>query len=246
MELECLPTHAIVEILQTDHDKIFYKEIPGPKGEKIRLTLTFEKSRDKDEHFSQGVHLAKIVAVGDEIDSVKPGDVVMVDYTVDTGTARILFNDGERKLVDVIAKNVYHEDDYLLSATNERPRDTYIWRKGDLDEITVIFGIVKDDGEVIPLDPFVILEYAVVDGTFEENENGILVPVYEGDAVMRRCLFAHENSRIKQGDTVLVPFDSLYEREVYDKVISVCIEKDILSTVRFEAQKSESPIIHLN
>lgn len=246
MELACMPTHAIVEILQTEHDKLFYKEIPGPKGEKIRLTLTLPKSSEKDEHFSQGVSLAKIVAVGDEVTDVKPGDTVMVDYTVDTATAKILFDDGERKLVNVVAKNVYHQDDFMLSATNERPYDQYVWKKGDLDEITVLFGVVKDDGEVIPLDPFVILEYAVVDGQFEENEQGLLVPIYEGDIVMRRCLFAHPNCRIKQGDLVIVPFEALYERPVYDKIISVCVDKDILGTIRFEAPKPKSPIIHLN
>lgn len=246
MQLECMPTHAIVEILQTDHDKNFYKEIPGPKGEKIRLTLTLPKSREKDEHFSQGVHLAKAIAVGDEVTNVKPGDILLVDYTVDTATANILFDDGKKKLVNVIAKNIYHDEDFLIPASNTQPQDMYVWKKGDLDEITVLFGIVKDDGEVIPLDPFVILEYVVIDGQFEQNENGILVPIYENDVVMRRCLFAHPNSRIKQGDLVLVPFDALYEREIYDKVISVCVDKDILGTIIFEVPKPVSPIIHLN
>lgn len=244
--IDCLPTHAIVEILQSEHEKFFYKEITTKKGEKIRLTLTLPKTREKDEHFSQGVNMARAIVVGDEISEFKSGDLLLVDYSVDVGTARILYDDGERKLVDVVAKNVYYQNDEFVPATNDRPRDTYIWKKGDLDEITVIFGIIKDDGEVVPTNPFVILEYVVVDGQFEENENGILIPIYEGDVVMRRCLFAHPESKIKQGDLVMVPFDSLYEREIYDKVISVCVDKDILAVMEFEAPKPKSPIISLN
>lgn len=242
----CLPTHAVVEILQTEHEKHFYKEILNHKGEKIRLTLTLPKTREKDEHFSQGVHMARCVIVGEDISEIKSGDLLLVDYSVDTDTARIIFNDGERKLVDVVAKNVYYNSDELIPATNERPNDIYVWKKGDLDEITVIFGIIKDDGEVVPTSPFIILEYVVVDGQFEENENGILVPVYEGDVVMRRCLFAHPESKIKQGELVMVPFDSLYEREIYDKVISICIDRDVLAVMEFESPKPKSPIISLN
>lgn len=246
MKLSCLPTHAVVEIMQTDHDKIFYKEVPGPKGEKIRLTLTFPKTSEKDQHYSQGVHLAKVIAAGSEISELAPGDTVMVDYTVDADTARILFDNGERKLVDVVARNIYEEEDEMISATNERPRDLYVWKKGDLKEITVIFGVVKDDGEVVPTDPFVILEYVVVDGKFEENDSGILVPIFEGDVVMRRCLFAHPGSKIKQGDLVMVPFESLYEREIYDKMISVCVDTDILGIMVFEEPKKKHEIFLMN
>lgn len=243
---ECLPTHVVVEILQSEHERNFYKEITTKKGEKIRLTLTLPKTREKDEHFSQGVHMARAVVVGDEISEVKPGDLLLVDYSVDVATARIVFDDGERKLVDVVGKNTYYETDERISATNDSPRDMFVWKKGDLDEITVVFGIVKDDGEVVPTDPFVILEYVVVDGQFEENENGILIPIYEGDVVMRRCLFAHPDCRIKQGDLVIVPYEALYEREIYDKVISVCIDRDVLAVMEFESPKPKSPIISLN
>lgn len=243
---ECLPTHAVVEILQSEHEKHFYKEITTHKGEKIRLTLTLPRTREKDEHFSQGVHMARAVVVGDDITEIKSGDLLLVDYSVDVDTARIIYNDGQRKLVDVVAKNVYYETDEIMPATNERPRDMYVWKKGDLDEITVVFGIIKDDGEVVPTNPFVILEYVVVDGQFEENENGILIPIYEGDVVMRRCLFAHPECRIKQGDLVIVPYEALYEREIYDKVISVCIDRDILAVMEFEKPKPKHEIFLMN
>jgi hypothetical protein len=234
MVLECLPSHAILEITQAAHDKRFYKEIVTKKGDVIRLTMTIPKGRTTDEHYSQGVHVAKAVALGDEVTNIEVGDELLVDYSVDTETARILYNDGELKLVDVVAKNKYHMEDFMLPCHNSQPHDMYVWRKGDLDEITVIFGIVKSDGEIIPLDPFLLLEYVVVDGQFEENERGLLIPVHEGDVVMRRSLFAHKNSPIRQGDVVIVPYEALYEREVGDKIISVCIDKDVLAVMNFE------------
>lgn len=230
--LATIPGYAIVEILQDQKERMFYKDVTLKNGSTMKLTLDIPISGLYDGHHAQGVSLAKVVSLGDGIDNMDIGDEVVIDYTIDTDSARVISNEGGRKLVRVIAKNkFYDEDGPIISATTETRYETRDHKKGDVELSATIFGIVKGN-EIIPNYPYIFLKYINMSGEYEETESGLLVPSSEGEMVIRQVLFAHPASPMKPGDTVVVDFMSLYERYVNGEMLSVCLQDDIIG--RFE------------
>lgn len=225
--LSTIHGHAIVEILKEDKDRKFFVEFKLDNGDTKRLTIDIPSSGLYDTHFSQGVSLAKVVATGDDVHWITPGETVIVDYTIDTDKAKIISNEDGVKWVRANAVNKFYEKDKLISATNETRFDTYEYRKGDLESAATIFGVIRGD-EILPNYPYIILKYVDLKGEFEMTETGLLVPSSEGEMVIRQVLFSHPDSPMKPGENVLVEYSSLYEREIKDEVLSICMHNDII------------------
>lgn len=230
--LSTIPGYAIVEILQDQKERMFYKDVTLKNGSTMKLTLDIPISVLYDGHHEQGVSIAKVVSLGDGVNNMQPGDEVVIDYTIDADSAKVISNENGRKLVRVIALNKFYEHDGpLISATTETKYETRDHKKGDVEQSATIFGIIKGD-EIIPNYPYVFLKYINIAGEFEETESGLLVPSSEGEMVIRQVLFAHPDSPMKPGDNVIVDFMALYEREVNGEILSVCMQGDIIG--RFE------------
>lgn len=221
--------HAIVEILNEDKERVFYKEVTLKNGKKVKMTLNIPARGIYDDHFSQGVSLARVVSIGKDVSPVKPGDMVIVDYSVDTDTAKIIEINDQGKYVRVVAANKFYDHDKMAYANKYERFDAYEYRNGDLEFAAAIFGIIKGD-EIQPVPPYVFMQYVDLEGKFIKTGSGLMVPSKEGEFVIRQVLFAGEDSHFKAGDKVLVDFASLYERQVNDGLISICMEQDIIGT----------------
>lgn len=228
MELTTLPYYALVEISKEEKERKFYKEVTTKKGTTIKLTLDIPEAAHYDGHFSQGVSIARIVATGENVSFLQPGDEVIIDYTIDTETAKIILNESGRKIVRAVAVNkFYTENAPLISATTETRYDTREYKKGDLELASTIFGIIRGN-EIIPNYPYVFLKYVDLEGEFEETESGLIIPSSEGEVVIRQVVFAHPDSPMKAGDNIVVDYGSLYEREVNGELLSICMQGDII------------------
>lgn len=229
--LTTIPDHAIVEILNGDKERMFYKEVMLKSGKSIKLTLDIPIGGNYDGHFSQGVSIARIVALGEGVTGMQPGDEVIVDYTIDTDGAKIISNENGKKLVRAAATNkFYKENSALISATNESKYEAYEHKKGDVEQVATIFGVIKGN-EIIPNWPYVFLKYVDVAGEFEETESGLIIPSSEGEMVIRQVLFANPDSPMKPGDNVVVDFAALYERQVNEELLSICMQDDIVGRI---------------
>lgn len=228
IDLNTIPGYAIVAISKESKERQFYKEIKLANGKSMKLTLTIPESGLYDGHFSQGVSIAKVAAVGDGVDYLSVGDDVIVDYTIDVDTAKIISEENGIKYVRANALNEYYESDKLISESKFQRTAVYEYRKGDLKSASTIFGVIKDD-EIIPNFPYVFLKYVDLEGEFEITESGVVVPSSEGEIVVRQVLFSHPLSPIKAGQIVMVDFGSLYERDVNGELVSICMHNDIIS-----------------
>lgn len=227
MELTTLPNYALIEISKDEKEHKFYKEVKMANGKTMKLTLDIPEASYYDGHFSQGVSIARIVALGAGIDFMQPGEEVIIDYTIDTEKAKIIDTGDGRRIVRAVAVNkFYTEDAPLTSATTESRYETREYKIGDLELASTIFGIIRGN-EIIPNYPYVFLKYVNIEGEFEETESGLIIPSSEGEIVIRQVLFAHPNSPMQPGQNVTVDFGSLYEREVNGELISICMERDI-------------------
>jgi|ERR1700761_6823850 len=227
--LSTIPGYAIVEILRDDQERKFYKEVKLLNGEVKKLTLDIPIGGLYDGHFSQGVSLARIVACGEGVDQLEPGDEVIVDYTIDTDSAKIISRDENHKLVRAVAVNKFYEEDApLISASRESKYDLREYKKGDLEHASTIFGVIKGN-EIIPNFPYVFCKYVDIAGEFEMTETGLVIPSSEGQMVIRQVLFSHPDSPMKPGDNVMVDYGALYEREVNGEQLSICMHGDIIA-----------------
>lgn len=230
--LTTIPGYAIVEILQEEKERQFFKEVTQKDGTKVKLSIDIAVGGLYDGHFSQGVSLAKIKGIGDEITNMQPGDEVIVDYTIDTDGAKVISNENGVKFVRARALNkFYDKDSPLISATSETRFETYEYKKGDLEHASTIFGIIKGN-EIIPNHPYVFLKYVDLEGEFEQTESGLIIPSSEGEMVIRQVLFSHPDSPMKAGENVVVDFAALYEREVNGELISICMENDVIGGLK--------------
>jgi hypothetical protein len=226
-----IPGYAIVQILKEDHDRKLFKEVTLANGKVLKLSLDILSSGLYDDHFSQGVSLAKVIATGEGVDWVFPGEVVVVDYTIDTAGGKIISDENGVKTVRANALNEFYTESKLISATTTSRYDTYEYKAGDLKSSSTIFGVIRGD-EIIPNHPYVLLKYVNVEGQFEQTPSGLLLPSSEGELVIRQVLFAHPDSKLKSGDNIMVDFEFLYERDVNDEIISICMEDDIISVLK--------------
>lgn len=228
MELTTIPDHAIVEILNDDKERLFHKDVTLKDGTTMKMTLDIPIGGNYDGHYSQGVSIARIIALGEGVTGMQPGDEVIVDYTIDADSAKIISNENGHKWVRAAAVNKFYEKDSpLISATAESKYEAHEYKKGDLEQAATIFGIIKGD-EIIPNWPYVFLKYVEMEGKFEETEYGLIIPSSEGEMVIRQVLFAHPDSPMKPGDNVVVDFAALYEREVSGELLSICMQEDII------------------
>jgi len=222
-----LPGHVIVEILKEDHDRKFFKEVKMAGGETRLLTITLEADKLYDDHFSQGVSMARAYSVGEGVPEINEGDLLIIDYTIDTGKAKIISNENGVKLVRASGVNEFYTEDKLIPAGKDDYFDNYEYRVGDLKSAATVFGVVNGN-EIRPLKHYVILKYVKIDGNFEETESGLVLPSTAGDLVLREVLFAHPESSLSSGDIILVDYFGVYERDLLGETISICMESDIL------------------
>ena len=222
--LSTIPGYAIVEILKEDHDRKFFKEVKVGKETRM-LSISLQAAGIYDEHFSQGVSLARVVSRGDGVDWIGDGDTVVIDYTVDTKGGKLISDENGVKLVRANAVNEYYTDTKLIPQDVFSRSDTYDHKPGDLKSAATIFGVVKDH-EIIPNYPYVFLKYTKL-GDYEVGPNGLIVPSSNRDIVIREVLFTHPDSPMKPGDKVMVDFYGLYEREVGGELISIAMHDDI-------------------
>lgn len=226
-EYTTIPGYAIVEILKEDHDRKFYKDVVLKSGAIMKLSLSLPESGLYDEHFSQGVSIARIVSVGDGVENIKVGDEVIVDYSVDTDGAKVISNINGRKLVRCEARNEFYTESKRLSASKFAKFESYEYKAGDLKSASTIFGIISDN-EIVPNFPYVFLKYVDFEGEFDKSESGLIIPSTAGELVIRQVLFAHPDSPMKPGEMVVVDYASLYEREITGELVSICMHDDII------------------
>jgi hypothetical protein len=226
-EYTTIPGYAIVEILKDDHDRKFYKDITLASGATMKLSLAMPESGLYDEHYEQGVSIARIVAVGDGIAWIKPGDEVVVDYSVDTDGGKVISNIGGKKLVRCEARNEFYTESKRMSASKFAKFEVNEYNKGDLKNASTIFGVIKGN-EIIPNFPYVFMNYVDFEGEFDRSDSGLIIPSTAGELVIRQVLFSHPDSPMQPGDMVVVDYASLYEREISGDVVSICMHGDII------------------
>lgn len=220
---------VLILISAEEKRKIFETDITGDNGLVISLVTSLKAGSDTDEHFSQSVQLGEVIAIADDVDNMVVGDIVVLDYIADAKDDHIAYFDGEDKVISLLAKTCFHTDSKMVFASMKTRRDTYSWREGDVDKLSLIYGFYRD-GLLVPNDHYIFLEHKNLtwEGT---TPGGITYWDHESDNTIRRVIAAAPGGPYKTGDLVLTQVQHLYERSIKNMNFDVVMVNDILGSM---------------
>lgn len=209
---------VLIRVPKADWNSLFSKYVEDKNGKKVELFVDVEEQEGYDRRMQQNISVAKVVAVGVDVNGIQNGDMAIVDYLV-TGTNDMLVgaSDGER-IFSVPALTTYHEED---SVPTVQGRLTH--SKGDFDNISPVFGFVRA-GKVYTFPPYVILKKDDKSST-KVSASGI---VYEEDSDIVEMEVLSDSENFKCGDIIIINKNDTFEREIAGKSICVCFDIDVI------------------
>jgi co-chaperonin GroES (HSP10) len=252
-KLKMLGDKVLVRISDKSIQDIYSKEITRNDGTKTKLFLTVPAS-DKDDRQSQlFVRTGVVISVGPgryhpetgdrmEMPNIKNGDTVILSYEVFNDEKNFVGMDGEDKVVWVSANTIYHTADKWAYADRsmtlgrdrsgqpkmfKNDKDQLVWRKGDIDEISQIIGMIRGD-KLIANDPYIFLNHAPTQRE-AKTKSGIIHT--DKEEILERTVLATPGDKwkgMKQGDTVLVSEVDTFDIVLSDKKLTCVNDTDIL------------------
>lgn len=214
------PTKVLIKITRKQFSDLFSKWITREDGSKCQLFMEMEESDGYDRKFTQNVSVGTVVAVGEKVEGILPGDMAIIDYLVSVGSDALIGFVNNDMLVSVNAKTTYHTSDAL---PNVDGRKAFV--KGDYDDLSPLMGVVRD-GKAVAFSPYMMLVHKT-NKIMIALPNGRLVEKQETISE-REILSASTQSGYKDGDTIVLKELDLFERTIDNKTISICFEGDIL------------------
>jgi hypothetical protein len=214
------PEKVLIKITRKQFSDLFSKWVVREDGSKCQLFLDIEADEGYDKKFTQNVSVGTVVAVGENVKGIYPGDMAIIDYLVSTSSDALIGFVNSDMLVAVNAKTKYHTEDAL---PNIDGRKAFV--KGDYDDLSPIMGVVRE-GKAIAMSPYVFLVHKT-NKIVKVLGNGKIVEIPETIST-REIISADPSSGYKDGDTIILKEIDLFERFIDNKTISVSYEADIL------------------
>lgn len=224
------PNKVLIRINKHDRKKTFEKDITRFDGEVIQLITSLEANQGEEASYGQAVQVGDVIGVGANVDWVKEGDRAILDYTVDINDSNVVYAYSQHdKVVCINAISRYHDSDFIIPANKNRQTDQYVYRVGDLDESSMLIGVIRD-GVILPNFPYVILAYRPIKQEYIQPKGTLHMMLVEESIISRTVIAVHPQSKLKIGDVIVVESDSLFDRSADEKMMSVVYEHDVLAT----------------
>lgn len=220
------PDRILIRITNRQIEDLISKVITKDDGTTCRLffePILFDEGFDR--RFQQNVSVAEVLGVGYEVNNVKAGDWVILDYLVSNISDDFVGVLNGDQLISIVANTTYHQDSAVL--INGRQA----WKEGDYNTISRILGVVRKD-KLIPFDPYVFIEYRS-DLMKILNLHGGTIR-YDEVAIRREVIASPNECVFKCGDQIRLKKDDWFDREINGRKIAICFKSDILCKVNGE------------
>lgn len=214
------PDRVLIQISREQIEALTSKEITREDGTKARLFLEPEFDQGFDRKFQQNVSCAVAVAVGEEISSIYPSDLLILDYLVTAGTDELIGFVNGNQMVSIKVTTTYHDTD--APPMNDGRRG---WVKGDYDFLSQVLGVIRND-KIICFPPYIFLVNKT-NRILKVLPNGKIVEDIEKISE-REVLAAPKGSPYRDGDKILIKETEMFSRHLNGKEVSVCFQADIL------------------
>lgn len=221
------PGAVLAKISGEDKRQIFEKDVESSSGSIVSLITSLKADIEADEFYSQSVYVATVIGIADDIDHIKIGDIIVIDYLADTDDEKIAYVEGDDKVVLLDVNTKYHTEDRIAYASMNSRMDTYTWRKGDVESQSWIYAIFNN-GNLTVNNDYLLLEHR--DLTWEgKTSSGLISFFSEGDIVVRKVIKAPISSKVKAGDIIVTEAFALLERSIDIYNFDVIMELDVLA-----------------
>lgn len=219
------PNKVLIKISKEQLENICSKIITRDDGTKARLFSEPEYEEGFDRRYQQNVSAGTVVAVGSNVKSVRPSDVVILDYLATNNIDILIGAVKGDKLICVNVDTTYHQNSAPPLLNGRRA-----WVKGDYDYLSPIYGVIRN-GKMIAFDPYIFLVYRT-NKIVKVLANGQVLETKE-DLSEREVLSAPPGNAFRDGDVILVKEADLTDREVNHRKISVIFKNDIICKKEF-------------
>jgi hypothetical protein len=214
------PEKVLIKITRKQFSDLFSKWITRDDGSKCQLFIDIEESDGYDRKFTQNVSVGIVVAVGEKVEGIYPGDIAIIDYLVSTGSDALIGFVNNDMLVAVNAKTKYHTFDALPNIDGRKAFVT-----GDYDDLSPILGVIRG-GKAVAFSPYIFLVHKT-NKLIKILPNGQMVEIPE-EIATREVVSASNESGYRDGDSVVLKELDLFSRIIDNKELSICYEAEIL------------------
>lgn len=221
--------HVLVRISEADRRQMFEKPIVRDDGEVVFLVTGIQAEQGTDASYAQSVSAGEVICVGADVEHVKVGDKVLLDYIVDLTEEIKLYQNKDEKLVRLDTRTIFRPADNIIPANRRTPHPTPAWRKGELDKASLLIAIVRE-GKLQALWPYLILEHKEVDSEFKMEEGSRFFTLEENEKeIVERKILSTSDSEFPEGSSVLCENDALFTRTVNGNIFDVVFIKDVFA-----------------
>lgn len=223
------PHDVLINISEADRDMLFNKRLKTPGGELLTtICIDIQNEFGTDPAFSQDVNIAKVECVGSDVTGIGKGDLVIIDYLVDTTDDFIIEEIWTGKICVLDSRTEYYTDTKKVPANRNTKVATFVYKAGEMKSYSLIIAIIKGN-IVIPNSQYIFMAHEkpkqlkqVLGETIQEPDKNI---------VERKVLFTYLGCKIEAGLTALVESDFIFQRRIGENVFDVCFHSDIIGFI---------------
>lgn len=223
------PYDILVSISEDDRDTLFNKKLKTPTGELLTtICVDIQNEFGSDPAFSQDVNIARVEDVGSEVKGIDIGDLVIIDYLVDTTPEFVIEEGWAGKTCVLDTRTEYYDESKKVPANRRTKVSAYVYKKGEMKSYSLVIAIIKGH-TVIPNFPYIFMEHKKDEDMIEVS--GIQVKEAAKHVIERKILFTHLGCKMEPGHTALVESDFIFQRRIGENVFDVCFQSDIVGLI---------------
>lgn len=217
--------NVLIALYNEDHLNLMSKKVKTTSGGIILFDFDYyvdETSRK----LKMSKEIGEVISVGPLCEFCKPGDLAIIDYTVDMDEDIILHETADAKYVAIPEKHVVTQSDH--GTFNANGQYCKIYDKGDCILQSNIYGVIRDE-KILCNKDYVIFSFKDADDNFELMQNGfwIIKRDKECDLITLTVEFAHADSPLKPGNRVKVYTNYVFTKNIQCNAFLMAYEQDI-------------------
>lgn len=238
--MRVLANHVIVRISAEERRKLFDVPVKRNDGSLVWLNVNQEAEAFTDKWYEQSVTVGEVLAVGAHVKNIHPGDLAIMDYTVDKTAEHVLWENEEEKCIRVLAVSSFKQAREVIPANRRTPHPTLLCNAGDPDELSNIIGVVRN-GTIYPVFPYIFLEYEGIDDEWKQRDGSVLYTQQLIEPVVYRTVsFVSEQSQFRPGQRLAFDVEDLFERMFEGKRFDIGWERVVMGVSEPNKQLTEA------
>ncbi len=157
--MQVLGDKVLIRFTKENRGSIFSKTITREDGSTAQLFLSVDTDESDERKSGLFVQTGIVEGVSPEVKNILVGDTVIVDYMLCNDHSKLVWSEPNGdQIFWANATTTYHPADEVIYANRRTKHDTVLARKGDIDELSSVYGIIRGD-QLIARQPFVFLQH---------------------------------------------------------------------------------------